>query len=440
MAASNLSTGRMISYAFDMSQRAAAGGASGPAAATGSAASNGSAPAENGQGKRTKREEMARYLLEYLLRDPKARKAFCQVIAGIDAPATAFRTSSRSGSDLFDLEAPLTSGAEDRIAIKVIVDGTIEADAVNAALAALPTPASRLVLLLPKHRKSSLDVKDEHLIRTTWAALAKRLVKKDSKRADFWRLIGEFGEDAPATSVYRAVSPRILLDQDVVKEFRSHLDTLRLVAAELYGRPVRFSTSRRSRGAWLQVGASGTGLGVEFDAVEEGSPVWLVGTRPHRSHPLNIGALPDEESRGRAERRLRGIASGERRHDDPTYAPSVPEFIGEPASHAMEEARALLWDVFDPQMLAAAGFPLVPRRQPDLEPDALAVRLHREGDPRAGTFLVSVGRSKNWKTLLPRVTREFDGRTYIIQAAKGDTAEDLVTAVHGALLSLATKP
>ena len=155
---------------------------------------------------------------------------------------------------------------------------------------------------------------------------------------------------------------------------------------------------------------------------------------------MNIGALPDEESRGRAERRLRGIASGERRHDDPTYAPSVPEFIGEPASHAMEEARALLWDVFDPQMLAAAGFPLVPRRQPDLEPDALAVRLHREGDPRAGTFLVSVGRSKNWTTLLPRVTREFDGRTYIIQAAKGDTAEDLVTAVHGALLSLATKP
>ena len=53
---------------------------------------------------------------------------------------------------------------------------------------------------------------------------------------------------------------------------------------------------------------------------------------------------------------------------------------------------------------------------------------------------MSVGGSKNWKTLLPRVTREFDGCTYVIQAAKGDTPEDLVSAVHAALLSLATKP
>jgi hypothetical protein len=41
---------------------------------------------------------------------------------------------------------------------------------------------------------------------------------------------------------------------------------------------------------------------------------------------------------------------------------------------------------------------------------------------------------------LPRVTREFDGRTYIVQAKRGDSAQDLVTAVHEALHSLATKP
>ena len=125
---------------------------------------------------------------------------------------------------------------------------------------------------------------------------------------------------------------------------------------------------------------------------------------------------------------------------DPAYVPNLPEFIGEPASAGLEEVRALLWDVFDPDLLAAAGFPLVPRRQPDLEAESLGVRVRREGDHRAGTFLVSVGGSKKWKTLLPRVTREFDGRTYVIQAAKGDTPEDLVSAVHAALLSLATKP
>lgn len=423
MARSSLSTGRMISYAFDMSQRAVAGG-SGAGVIT----------------KRTKREELVRHMLEYVLRDPKARSAFGEVILRSEDELSAFRTSSRTGSEQFDLEASVDADPVARIAIDITVDGPVDDAQVGDALAALPTPESRLVLLMPRHRKSSLEVTDERLIRTTWATFTKRLVKKDPKRAEFWRLIGELSEDAPSTSVFRAGSPRRLLDQDLVTEFRSHLDTLRLAADELYGRPVRFSTSRRGPGAWLQVGASGTGLGLEFDAVEEGSPVWLVGTRPHRTFALNIGSLTDDETRDRAVRRLRAISSGERWRNDAAYVPNLPEFIGEPASVGFEEVRALLWDVFDPDLLAAAGFPLVARRQPDLEADMLGVRVRREGDPRAGTFLVSVGGSKNWKTLLPRVTREFDGRTYVIQAAKGDTPEDLVSAVHAALLSLATKP
>ena len=277
MARSSLSTGRMISYAFDMSQRAAAGGSG-----------------TDQSIKRTKREELVRHLLEYVLRDPKARSAFAEVILRHDGELSEFRTSSRTGSEQFDLEASLASDPAARIAVDVTVDGPIEAAQVTGALAELPTAESRLLLLIPKHRKSSLDVEDERLIRTTWATFTKRLVKKDSKRAEFWRLIGELGEDSPSTSVFRAGSPRRLLDEDLVVEFRAHLEALRLAADELYGRPVRFSTSRRGPGAWLQVGASGTGLGLEFDAVEEGSPVWLVGTRPHRTFPLNIGALGDD--------------------------------------------------------------------------------------------------------------------------------------------------
>lgn len=424
MARSTLSLGRMVSYAFDMSQRAAAGGG----------------PGQADTAKRTKREELMRHLLEYVLRDPKARQAFAGTVLKLDAELVPFRTTTRTGSDLVDLEATFAAGGQGRIAIDVTVDGPVDPDQVTQTLGVLTSEADRLVLVIPKHRKSSLDLTDERLVRTTWAALTRKLVKNDPKRAEFWRLIGELGEDAPSTSVFRAGSPRRLLDQDVVTEFRSQLDTLRLAAQELYGRPVRFSTSRRGPGAWLQVGASGTGLGLEFDEVEEGSAIWFVGTRPHRTFPLNIGALNDEETQEKAVRRLRAVASGERWRNDPSYVPNLPEFIGEPASVAMEEVRALLWDVFDPDLLAAAGFPLVARRQPDLEPDSLGVRVHREGDPRAGTFVVSIGGSKKWKTLLPRVTREFDGRTYVIQANKGDTPEDLVSAVHAALLSLATKP
>jgi hypothetical protein len=115
-------------------------------------------------------------------------------------------------------------------------------------------------------------------------------------------------------------------------------------------------------------------------------------------------------------------------------------FIGVPASRTLEDARTLLWSVLDPALLENAGFPLVPRTQVDLTEDRLAVRVHAPSIPRSGTFLVSVGGSRTWRTLLPRVTREFDGRTYIVQAKRGDSAQDLVTAVHEALHSLATKP
>lgn len=419
MAPRAMSIGSMVSFAVDRSART--GG-------------------EPGGGERLgRREAFARGLLEYVLKNAKGRSAFTRLIAGLDDDPQEFRTAPRTGPVPFDLVSPLSDGGQ--IAITVRVEGTVDDALLTQLLAELPASScSRLVVLTPRSGRVRTQIADERLVLLSWNKLARRLTAKDPKRAEFWRLLGEFGEDAGPLAVRSPASPRILLDEAVTQEMRAHLETFRLVSQELIGRDARFSTSRRGGGAVLQVGASGSQLGVEFGPVEDGTPVWLTGSRPVRSFALGIGALATDEERDLAQRRLRGIAAGSSWRTDPAYEPTLGEFIGTPASPALEDARALLWEVFDPRRLEAAGFPTVPRRQPELGDDRLSVRVSYPPDPAAGTFLVSIGGSSTWKTLLPRVTREYDGKTYIVQAPKSDTAQDLVTKVHEALVSLATKP
>lgn len=453
MPAPPLSVARMFAYGHERSVRAA------------------SAPPGAAE-RRSRRENLQRHLLEYVLMDPAARTAFTRRIAGTDGEPLAYRTSSRALAGRVDLVAELTAApaspepgdpsaeapggtgatggpgeATARVGVLVRVDSAASPESIRDAVAALgDSPHSRLVVLVPRGGKPDLAAaglaEDPRVRVRTWTSLVKQLSRKEKNedRAELWRVLGELGEDDPDLTAHRLVGPKILLDEDVVAQFRAQLDAMRLVCETLYGRGPRFSTSRTARGAWLHAGGSGEGLGVEFGEVEDGTPIWFVGARPARTFPLGIGALPDDATRERALRRLRGIAAGSQWRSDPAYRPHLPGFIGVPASRAFEDARALLWEVMDPRSLTAAGFPPVPREQPILDDQRLAVRVRSAESTTAGTLLVSVGGSPTWRTLLPRVTREFDHRTYIVQARKHDTPADLVAGVHAALRSLATKP
>lgn len=421
MSATDTSVGRMIAYAVDRIARST------------------SATGTPSRARHSRPEAMARGMLEYALAGPRSRRAFLTHVAGVKSTTLPFRTSTRAVTEL-DLVADV-EGTDGRIGILTSVEGTVAPEVVAERLAALgDDPATRLVVLTPRGERPDAADADGRVVTLTWRKLAKKLSDKDSKASALWDAIGEYGESAGADAVHVPASPRILLDEDTVRAFRAQLDTLRLASETLLGLPARFSRARPTHGAWLQAGAGGDRMGVEFGAVEGGSPVWLAGSRPARAVPLNIGALDDEDAASRAEARLRAIAAHDTWRDGTDHLPSVGPFIGTPADARIEEVRALLWEVFDPERLEAAGFPMAIRAQPDLDEQRLAVRLRHPADPRNGTFLVSIGGSSRWRTLLPRVTREYDDKTYVVQAQKSDTADDLVRTVHEALVSLATKP
>ncbi|MGP9694499.1 hypothetical protein ACT3TZ_07775 [Brachybacterium sp. AOP25-B2-12] len=420
MTAPDTSVGRMIAYAVDRIARTTA-----------------ERPAP---GLRSSRPEaMARRMLEYVLAVPRSRRAFVKHVADTSGTALAFRSATRTGPAL-DLTAEI-DGTDARIGIITRVEEDIAEGVLAQRLAELvDSPASRLVVITPKGRKPDEDPEDARLVAITWPKLAKRLTDKDDRAASLWAALAEYGEAAGARPVDVPVSPRILLDEDTVAAFRAHLDTLRLSSTTLLGLPARFSRARPTHGAWLQAGAGGDRLGIEFGPVELGTPVWLAGSRPARTANLGIGALTDDDAREAAEKRLHTIAAGESWRDGDEHLPAVDGFLGAPADARVEDARALLWEVFDPERLEAAGFPMAIRSQPDLDELRLAVRLRYPADPRGGTFLVAIGGARTWRTLLPRVTREYDDKTYVVQAEKSDTADDLVRKVHEALTSLATKP
>ncbi|GAB2539180.1 hypothetical protein [Brachybacterium huguangmaarense] len=391
----------------------------------------------------SRRETLVRRMLEYVLAHPRARARFAATVAGTSGDVRDARTTDRAGAIGADLVAEIVdetaAGAPELLAILVRIDTPVEPATIAERLAELPdTPGSRLVVLVPRGAKPTDLPEDPRLVVTTWSRMARRMASKDTQRADLWAAIADAAEADTSRPALPPVSPRLLLDEDLTSRFCELLGAMRLVGDELFDRPVRFSTAL-ARGARLQVGATGSLLGAEFGPVERSTPIWLVGSRPARALSLGIGGLRSDDDRERAAARLRAIAAGGQWRSDPDHRPAIGDLIGRGAASDIEDARALLWEVLDPRRLAEAGFPLVPRAQPELTRDRLAVRVSYPEARGAGTFLVGIGGSKKWKTLLPRVTREYDDKTYIVQVKKRDTAEDLIAAVHDALRSLATK-
>ncbi|PWH06693.1 hypothetical protein DEO23_07125 [Brachybacterium endophyticum] len=394
---------------------------------------------------RTRHEAMARGMLDHVLRDRRARRQFARHVAGISGRAPAFRTTTRTTPDAYDLIGRAPSGAgPEFLGIKLVIDGDLGEERLHTLLGGLDhAPGSRLLLIVPRSRRSQVrKVEDPtgRMLMVTWAQLAKRLVQRDPESAELWTALAEFGENEAVEDAQQPIAPKVLLDEEVTNELRDHLRSMLLISRTLIHRSPRFSSSRSHPRAWLHAGGSNEDLGVEFDAVEDGSAIWLVGSRPQRTLPLGIGALDGDEEHEAANARLQEIAAAPDWRHDPDLTVDPSPFLGTPASRKVEDARSLLWEVLDPGRLEAAGFPLVPRQQPDMTEDRLSVRVHAPSIPRSGTFLVSIGGSSTWRTLLPRVTREFDNRTYVVQAKKSASVQEFVTDVHEALHSLATKP
>lgn len=423
MASTDLSVGRMLAGA---QSRAAA--------------------ARLGRG-RTRRDALARHLLELVLASPKARRTFARRIARIEADPFTPRPGSPGSLDLVAELATDTQGTA-RLGILTVVDGTVDPDTVERARTEIgPAPDSRLVVLVPKARSTAITAElaalpaaDPRIIVATWARTGRRLAEKDPKRAELWQTLGEAGESIEPLTPAGALSPRVLIDEDVTIQMRRALDSFRLSAETLLGTGGHLITSRRTQGTALEAGITTNRLGMEFGPVHDGTLIRLVGRRPVRRIDPRIGILSESADVDRARRRLQALARHEDWRTDPAPHPQVGELIGEPATPRLEDARAVLWDVLDPRRFAAAGFPAVPRAQPALDGERLALRVNCPADEAAGTFLVSIGGSKRWKTLLPRVTREYDNKTYIVQVGRSDTTADLAASVLAALRSLATKP
>src|SRR5699024_9606910 len=127
--------------------------------------------------------------------------------------------------------------------------------------------------------------------------------------------------------------------------------------------------------------------------------------------PLGIGRLERDEDREVATERL---ATFSRRTAWRTEAGSIPapgELIGAPASPEVEGARLLLWALLNPMLLRDRGFEPAPaRRQPALTATTMGLRLLQRGDETGTEYRLWVGGDRDWKTLIPRVTREETAR------------------------------
>ena len=92
-------------------------------------------------------------------------------------------------------------------------------------------------------------------------------------------------------------------------------------------------------------------------------------------------------------------------------------------------------------LLRDRGFDPAPsRRQPALTSTTMGLRLLHRGDDSGTEYRLWVGGDREWKNLIPRVTREETAQrpseTYAIAPRKSQSTADFVWEVHRALRSL----
>ena len=389
-----------------------------------------------------------RHMLEFVLMAPRSRSAFLRTVA-----RTAHTTGSivaaprlrRNAPDLVAEMFPATAAEEDgaRLGIALRTGGAFDVPRLQSLRAALGISPHHLLIAISR-RVDLRDVEGElpaGVICLSWDRLSRRMAEADPGHAALWETIGEIGENSGRPVVQFPVDAKKLLTRRAVaREFRAHLDVLHQAGRTLLGSSAHFSTRRGQATAHLQVGVGLHRTGLEFGEVKHGTPVHLLRTGQEPT-PLGIGRLEDPTARAAARERLDALA---RRRSWRTGArlPQVPtELVGTPASPEVEGARLLLWGIFNPMLLRDRGFDLAAaRRQPALTASTLGLRLHHRGDDSRTTYRIWVGGEREWRQLIPNVTREASDvrgeETYAIAPRKNQSTADFVWEVHRALRSL----
>lgn len=393
-------------------------------------------------------EVILRHMLEFVLMSPRSRDAFLRTVARTEHTTGSIAASPRLRRTSPDLVAELLPSSSDsddgaRLGIALRVGGPFGTTQLREMRAALGSSPHHLLLAIARHTdRAELEGEvPDGVVATSWARVGRRMPKADPGHAHLWQTLGEVGENAGRPVVQFPVNAKKLLTRaTTAQEFRAHLDVLHQASRTLLGTSPHFSTRRGQTDAHLQAGVGRQRTGLEFGEVDHGTPVHFVRTG-EEPVPLGIGRAGDDAEREQARERLEMLARPTAWRTEAGTPPPPGELIGAPAAPEVEGARLLLWAIFNPMLLRDRGFDPAPsRRQPALTSTTMGLRLLHRGDDSGTEYRIWVGGNREWKNLIPRVTREETAQrpaeTYAVAPRKSQSTADFVWEVHRALRSL----
>lgn len=393
-------------------------------------------------------EVILRHMLEFVLMSPRSRDAFLRTVARTEHTTGSIAASPRLRRTSPDLVAELLPSSSDsddgaRLGIALRVGGPFGTTQLREMRAALGSSPHHLLLAIARHTdRAELEGEvPDGVVATSWARVGRRMPKADPGHAHLWQTLGEVGENAGRPVVQFPVNAKKLLTRAATaQEFRAHLDVLHQASRTLLGTSPHFSTRRGQTDAHLQAGVGRQRTGLEFGEVDHGTPVHFVRTG-EEPVPLGIGRAGDDAEREQARERLEMFARRTTWRTEAGTPPPPGELIGAPAAPELEGARLLLWAIFNPMLLRDRGFDPAPsRRQPALTSTTMGLRLLHRGDDSGTEYRIWVGGDREWKNLIPRVTREETAQrpaeTYAVAPRKSQSTADFVWEVHRALRSL----
>ena len=393
-------------------------------------------------------EVILRHMLEFVLMSPRSRDAFLRTVARTEHTTGSIAASPRLRRTSPDLVAELLPSSSDsddgaRLGIALRVGGPFGTRQLREMRAALGSSPHHLLLAIARHTdRAELEGEvPDGVVATSWARVGRRMPKADPGHAHLWQTLGEVGENAGRPVVQLPVNAKKLLTRAATaQEFRAHLDVLHQASRTLLGTSPHFSTRRGQTDAHLQAGVGRQRTGLEFGEVDHGTPVHFVRTG-EEPVPLGIGRPDSDAEREQARERLEMLARRTAWRTEAGTPPPPGELIGAPAAPEVEGARLLLWAIFNPMLLRDRGFDPAPsRRQPALTSTTMGLRLLHRGDDSGTEYRIWVGGDREWKNLIPRVTREETAQrpaeTYAVAPRKSQSTADFVWEVHRALRSL----